>query len=98
MSRLLVMGSARRLRCLRALDKHKQYVVSLGSALMVVVVWLSLFPGTQLEVYVSLFAVCYFAVSALFRPRRRIFDVVGGGLFLSFCYIVAVKVIGILVK
>jgi len=86
------------LRCLLGLDKHKLYVVSLAAALMVVVVWLSLFPGTTLDVYVSLFAACYIAVSALFRPRRRGFDVVGAALVLSFCYIVAVKVMEILVK
>jgi hypothetical protein len=50
----------------------------------------------RLEVYVSLFAVGYFAITALFRSRKRLFDVVGAGLFLVFCYIVAMKVLDIL--
>ncbi len=58
----------------------------------VTVTWLSALEGSGLEVYMSLFAVEYFACSALFRPRRRTFDVVGAALFLIFCYIVAVKV------
>ena len=62
------------------------------------VVSLSALHETQLEVYVSLFTVAYFVCSALFRPRRRWFDVVGMVLFSSFCYIVAVKVLEILVK
>ena len=62
------------------------------------VVGLSALREVRLEVYVSLFAVCYFAASALFRTRRRWFDVVGGMLFASFCVIVALKVMEILFK
>jgi hypothetical protein len=45
---------------------------------------------------VSLFTVCYFAASALYQPRRRFFDLVGGALFLVFCVIVLQKVLEIL--
>ena len=51
----------------------------------------------RLEVYVSLFTISYLVSSALFRPRRRWFDVVGAVLFVAFCSIVAIKVLEILV-
>lgn len=59
---------------------------------MLTVVWLAALGEARLEVYVSLFTVEYFACSALFRPRRRYFDFVGGVLFINFCIIVALKV------
>jgi hypothetical protein len=59
---------------------------------MATVVSLAALGEAMLEVYLSLFAVEYFACSALFRPRRRTIDVVGTTLFLVFCYIVALKV------
>ena len=78
------------------MDRQKVYVSSLGFLLMLTTVALSALREARIEVYVSLFAVCYFAASALFRPRRRWLDVVGGGLFVSFCVIVAIKVLDIL--
>jgi len=78
------------------LDRQKVYVSSLAFLLMLTTVALSALHEARLEVYVSLFAVCYFAASALFRPRRRWLDVVGGALFLVFCAIVAFKVLDIL--
>ena len=78
------------------MDRHKQYIVSLAALLVATTVALAALVEWRLEVYVSLFAVCYFAASALFRPRRRRFDYVGGALFASFCLIVALKVVQIL--
>jgi len=73
-------------------DKHKLYLVFLCMMFMVTVVGLAALNEVRLEVYVSLFTVCYFASSALFRPRRRWFDVVGGVLFLVFGVIVVGKI------
>ena len=64
--------------------------------MMVTLVSLSALGEARLEVYYSLFTGVYFASSALFRPRRRWFDVPGAVLFMGFCYIVAVKVIEII--
>jgi len=63
---------------------------------MATVVGLSALGEARLDVYVSLFAVCYFAAAALFQPRRRTPDLVGGALFAVFCVIVLRKVLEII--
>ena len=63
---------------------------------MAIVFWLSFFTGIQLEVFVSLFVFAYFAVSTIYKPRRRAYDILGLGLLISFCFIVVFKVLGIL--
>lgn len=78
------------------MEKHKLYILSLATFLMTIVVWLSRFPDIQLEVYISLFVFCYFAVSAIFKPRRRMFDILGLALLISFSFIVALKVTEVL--
>jgi hypothetical protein len=78
------------------LDKQKQYLLGLGLFLFLVVVSLSALNEHRLDVYVSLFSVCYFAMNALYRPRKRVFDFVGLSLFLVFVSIVTQKVLVIL--
>jgi len=78
------------------LDRHKQYVLTLSVLLLATVVSLSALGERSLEVYLSLFAVSYFASTALFRPRRITFDFVGAALFVVFCFIVFQKVMAIL--
>jgi hypothetical protein len=77
-------------------DKQRLYFTFLSLLFMLTVVGLAALQEQRLEVYVSLFTVCYFASSALFRPRRRWHDFVGGVLFAVFSCIVAVKVMEIL--
>ena len=77
-------------------DKHQLYINTLCFLFLLTVVGLSAFKEQRLEVYVSLFTVNYLATSALFRPRRRWLDLVGAVLFTVFSYIVAVKVLEIL--
>jgi hypothetical protein len=78
------------------LDKQKQYLVSLCGLLMATVVSLAALNESRLDVYISLFTVCYFAATALFQPRKRTFDFIGGSLFLVFCIIVVQKVLEII--
>jgi hypothetical protein len=78
------------------LDKNKDYLLFMAGAMMLTLVSLSALGESRLEVYYSLFTVVYFASSALFRPRRRWFDVPGVVLFLGFCVIVALKVVEII--
>jgi hypothetical protein len=74
------------------MDKNKTYLTSLSALLLSTVVILSALGEARLDVYISLFTVEYFAVSALFQPRRRFFDVLGGALFLIFSFIVGIKI------
>jgi hypothetical protein len=78
------------------MDRQKLYVETLGVVFSVMTIGLSAYNEQRLEVYVSLFAGGYFAITALFSLRKRRFDVVGAGLFLVFCYMVAMKVLDIL--
>lgn len=78
------------------MDKHQLYIVMLCLLFLVTVVGLAAVKEQRLEVYVSLFTVSYLATSALFRPRRRWRDIVGAALFTVFSYIVAIKVMEIL--
>ncbi len=77
-------------------DKNKNYLLFMAGMLCLTFVALSALGEGRLEVYYSLFTVVYFASSALFRPRRRWFDVPGAVLFLGFCYIVALKIVEII--
>ena len=63
---------------------------------MSTVVSLAALGEPRLDVYISLFTVCYFAATALFQPRKRYFDFVGGSLFVIFCFIVIQKVLEII--
>jgi hypothetical protein len=78
------------------MDKQKKYLVTLQALMMMTVVSLSALGESRLDVYVSLFTVCYFASTALFQPRKRTLDYVGGALFLVFCVIVAQKILEII--
>ena len=78
------------------MDKQKQYLIILCILLMSTVVSLSALGEPRLDVYISLFTVCYFAATALFQPRKRFFDFVGGSLFVIFCFIVIQKVLEII--
>ena len=78
------------------MDKQKQYLIILCILLMSTVVSLAALGEPRLDVYISLFTVCYFAATALFQPRKRFFDFVGGSLFVIFCFIVIQKVLEII--
>jgi hypothetical protein len=72
--------------------------MTLAGLLFAVVVILAAFNESRLDVYVSVFAVSYFATSSIFNPRRRMNDFLGLSLFLVFSFIVALRVLEILMK
>ena len=53
---------------------------------------------SRLDVYVSMFTLLYFAATAVFRPRRRTWDFLALALLAAFTYVVAVRVLEILLK
>jgi hypothetical protein len=53
---------------------------------------------SRLDVYVSVFTLIYFAATAVFRPRRRTRDFLALALLAAFTYVVAVRVLEILLK
>jgi len=77
-------------------DKHKTYILTLTVSLLSTVSLLAALDEMRLDVYLSLFTVCYFISSAVFRPRRRFWDIVGGILFFVFCVIVGFRIVEIL--
>ncbi len=74
------------------MNKQKKYVITLFILMGLTVISLSALSETRLEVFFSLFTVSYFASTALFQPRKKNIDFVGGGLFILFSYIVALKI------
>jgi len=83
-------------------DRHILFLVLLTAFLFFTV---AIFAGAgeqRLDVYISVFTIEYLALVEILRPRRKLItslrlDPVGLGLFVIFCFIVARKVIEILV-
>jgi hypothetical protein len=62
------------------LPRNNAYFLMLAILLFASVVLLSTFGVRNLSAYLSLFTICYFANSFVFRPKRRTVDFVGLGL------------------
>lgn len=80
------------------MDRERLYLVTLALLNTIAVAVLAALSETRLDVYVSMFALIYFASTAIFRPRKRLFDVVGLSLLVVFSYVVAMRVLEVLVK
>jgi ABC-type uncharacterized transport system permease subunit len=52
----------------------------------------------RLDAYVSAFAIAYFALSAILRPRRRTRDFLAAALLMAFSYSVALRVLEVLTR
>jgi len=78
------------------MERQNLYFMSPGTLLMLCTVGLSIIGDYTLDVYVSLFTISYFVTSTIFRPRRRTFDFVGLALFITFAFIVALRILAIL--
>ena len=64
----------------RQLQRENTFLMMLTILLSTSVVLLSALAVQNLAAYLSLFTLCYFAASFVFRPRRRTLDFVGLGL------------------
>ncbi len=78
------------------MERQNQYLLTLATLLLLSAVGLSMIGGYAVDAYVSLFTICYFVASTIFRPRRLTSDFVGVSLFIAFSYIVALRVLAIL--
>lgn len=73
------------------MDKHRLFFLSLSSTVLGSLAILLSAGEDRIGVYVSVFAICYFACAEIFRPRRRTIDLVGILLFVAFIILVAFK-------
>ena len=73
------------------MDKHRTFFLALTSTIRGSLAVLLSAGENRIGVYVSVFAICYFACSEIFRPRRRTVDFVGAFLFVAFVILVVLK-------
>lgn len=73
------------------MDKHREYVISLSVSTLLGMTALVAGGEERIGVYLSVFAICYFASTEIFRPRRRWIDAVGILLFVAFMILVIQK-------
>lgn len=78
------------------MDKHTLYIITFTILIMVSVSSLAALGESRLDVYISIFTLEYFTLSAIFRPRRRTIDFLAIFLLIIFAYIVTVRVLEIL--
>ena len=77
------------------MDKKRGYMLSLLAAILLLVILLSSFNGLSIEIYVCLFTIIYFSISAIYQPRLRSHDFVGIGLFVAFMGIIVYNLVKI---
>jgi len=80
------------------LDRNRLHLIFLASLITVATSVLAALGENRLDAYVSVFTLIYFALTAVFRPRRRTLDFLALMLLAAFSYIVAVKILEVLVK
>lgn len=73
------------------MDKHRKYAISLSVSSLLGMAALIAAGEERIGVYLSVFAICYFASAEIFRPRRRWIDLVGIFLFVAFIVLVIQK-------
>lgn len=73
------------------MDKHRKYVLSLTIATLIGMTILVSAGEERIGVYLSVFAISYFALTEIFRPRRKWVDIVGFVLFVAFMILVIQK-------
>lgn len=73
------------------MDKHRSFFLALTLTILGSLAILISAGESRIGVYVSVFAICYFACSEIFRPRRRTVDFVGIFLFIAFVILVTFK-------
>jgi 4-hydroxybenzoate polyprenyltransferase len=78
------------------MDRQKLYIMTLVIVFSVVTIGLTVYNDQKLEEYLSLYSAGYFIITALYKPRKKRFDIAGAGLFLVLSCIVVIKILDIL--
>jgi len=80
------------------MDRNSLYLIVFALLIAITVFTFSALGEERLDLYISLFTLEYFSLTAIFRPRRRTFDFLGLALLLIFSYIVALRIIEVLTR
>ena len=80
------------------MEKQNLYVMTLAVLSVVSVAAMAALDFGTLDIYVSGLVLVYFVCSTVFQPRRRTRDFVGAALLVVFAYVVALRVLAILVR
>ena len=80
------------------MDRQKIYLITLAILITLSVSFLAALNENRLDVYISIFTIIYFTTKAIFRPRKRTWDFLALILILVFSYIVAIRIIDIILK
>lgn len=80
------------------MDREVLHLTSLAILNTVAVSALAALNENRLDVYLSVFALIYFTLLAIFRPRRRGFDFLAVALLAIFSYVVAMRILEVLIK
>jgi hypothetical protein len=75
------------------MNKQKLYLELLSFTFFIVIIVLVAFNETRLTVYISLFAIGYYSITVLFRPKKKFFDIVSAGFLIFFCYTILMNII-----
>lgn len=78
------------------MDRQKLYLMTLALFNNIAVAALAALGEARLDAYVSVFVLIYFTLTAVFRPRKRTWDVLGASLLAVFAYIVFTRVLEVL--
>ncbi len=78
------------------MDKNSLSNLALASLVAITVWALAALKEARIDVYISMFTLEYFVCLAVFRPRRRAFDLPAAALFGAFAVIVSLRVIEVL--
>ncbi len=73
------------------MDKHRKYVIGLSASTLLGMAVLIAAGVEEIGIYLSVFAISYFANTEIFRPRNRWRDIVGALLFIAFMILVIQK-------
>ena len=80
------------------MDRNHLHIILLAILITMATSSLAALSESRLDAYISVFTLIYFASIAIIRPRRRTIDFLSIALLAVFSYIVALKVMEVLIK